>query len=154
MHSRKRYLRDGRGDAARGSRYVVPDSYYEAVDTACGAGQDIARLKRDDPDRRRAGGGKGVLLQISRDVIGPIFFQIIQRKGNEVLAKGIFAHFRVDRARPKSARRPRPAERGRRDCVRPRAAIMLNGLQERSAMPRNPVVDVLPTCPRSVRYAI
>ena len=71
----------------------VPDTYYEAVDTRVpGHGEDLARLKRDriliDGG---AGGGKGVLLQIfTETVIGPIFFEIIQRKGNEGFGEGNF----------------------------------------------------------------
>ena len=43
------------------------------------------------PDRRRADEGQGLLLQIfTQNVIGPIFFEIIQRKGNEGFGEGNF----------------------------------------------------------------
>jgi len=71
----------------------VPDTYYEAVDARLpGHGEDLARLKRDriliDGG---SGAGQGVLLQIfTETVIGPIFFEIIQRKGNEGFGEGNF----------------------------------------------------------------
>ena len=71
----------------------VPESYYEAVDTRLpGHGEDLARLQRD---RILIDGapaqGQGLLLQIFTDtVIGPIFFEIIQRKGNEGFGEGNF----------------------------------------------------------------
>jgi 4-hydroxyphenylpyruvate dioxygenase len=70
-----------------------PDSYYEAVDERLPEhGEDLARMKRNailvdgapTPD-----GGR--LLQIfTRTVIGPIFFEIIQRKGDEGFGEGNF----------------------------------------------------------------
>ena len=79
---------------ARGISFMsVPDTYYEAVDTRLpGHGEDLARLKRDriliDGG---SGAGKGLLLQIfTETVIGPIFFEIIQRKGNEGVGEGNF----------------------------------------------------------------
>jgi len=71
----------------------VPETYYEAVDTRLpGHGEDLRRLKRDQilidgaPSQ-----GQGLLLQIFTDtVIGPIFFEIIQRKGNEGFGEGNF----------------------------------------------------------------
>src|SRR5213079_1999883 len=71
----------------------VPETYYEAVDARlAGHGEDLARLKRD---RILIDGapaqGQGLLLQIFTDtVIGPIFFEIIQRKGNEGFGEGNF----------------------------------------------------------------
>jgi 4-hydroxyphenylpyruvate dioxygenase len=81
-------------EALRGrgvSFMAVPDTYYEAVDARLpGHGEDLARLKRDQilidgaPEQ-------GLLLQIFTDtVIGPIFFEIIQRKGNEGFGEGNF----------------------------------------------------------------
>jgi 4-hydroxyphenylpyruvate dioxygenase len=72
---------------------AVPQTYYEAVDARLpGHGEDLARLERDqilidgDP-----GEGQGLLLQIfTETVIGPIFFEIIQRKGNEGFGEGNF----------------------------------------------------------------
>jgi 4-hydroxyphenylpyruvate dioxygenase len=71
----------------------VPETYYEAVDTRLpGHGEDLVRLKRDQilidgaPTQ-----GQGLLLQIfTETVIGPIFFEIIQRKGNEGFGEGNF----------------------------------------------------------------
>src|ERR1700739_3628909 len=71
----------------------VPDTYYEAVDTRVpGHGEDLNRLRRD---RILIDGapvaGQGLLLQIlTETVIGPIFFEIIERKGNEGFGEGNF----------------------------------------------------------------
>jgi 4-hydroxyphenylpyruvate dioxygenase len=71
----------------------VPDTYYEAVDTRVpGHGEDLGRLRRDRIliDGAPAA-GKGLLLQIfTETVIGPIFFEIIQRKGDEGFGEGNF----------------------------------------------------------------
>ncbi|TMJ61897.1 MAG: 4-hydroxyphenylpyruvate dioxygenase, partial [Alphaproteobacteria bacterium] len=71
----------------------VPETYYEAVDARLpGHGEDLARLKRDQIliDGAPAQ-GQGLLLQIfTETVIGPIFFEIIQRKGNEGFGEGNF----------------------------------------------------------------
>ena len=50
--------------------------------------------------------GQGLLLQIfTQNVIGPIFFEIIQRKGNEGFGEGNFkALFESHRARPDAPR--------------------------------------------------
>jgi 4-hydroxyphenylpyruvate dioxygenase len=72
---------------------AVPETYYEAVDARLpGHGEDLARLKRDQilvdgaPTQ-----GQGLLLQIfTNTVIGPIFFEIIERKGNEGFGEGNF----------------------------------------------------------------
>ena len=50
--------------------------------------------------------GQGLLLQIfTQNVIGPIFFEIIERKGNEGFGEGNFkALFEVDRTRPDAPR--------------------------------------------------
>ena len=71
----------------------VPDTYYEAVDTRVpGHGEDLARLRRDQILIDGAPGtGQGLLLQIfTNTVIGPIFFEIIERKGNEGFGEGNF----------------------------------------------------------------
>jgi len=71
----------------------APDTYYEAVDARLpGHGEDLARLARDRIliDGAPTKGG-GLLLQIfTQTVIGPIFFEIIQRKGNEGFGEGNF----------------------------------------------------------------
>ncbi len=71
----------------------TPDAYYDKVDERVpGHGEDLDRLRRSDilidgaPHQ-----GKGLLLQIfTQPVIGPIFFEIIQRKGNEGFGEGNF----------------------------------------------------------------
>jgi 4-hydroxyphenylpyruvate dioxygenase len=69
----------------------VPATYYEAVETRLpGHGEDLARLRRDQILIDGAP-GQGLLLQIFTDtVIGPIFFEIIQRKGNDGFGEGNF----------------------------------------------------------------
>jgi 4-hydroxyphenylpyruvate dioxygenase len=78
----------------RGVHFMaVPETYYEAVDGRLpGHGEDLARLQRDQIliDGAPAQ-GRGLLLQIfTETVIGPIFFEIIQRKGNEGFGEGNF----------------------------------------------------------------
>src|SRR5579872_6243493 len=71
----------------------TPDTYYERLDNRIkGHGEDVARLKRDrillDGERDEK---TGLLLQIfTQNAIGPIFFEIIQRKGNEGFGEGNF----------------------------------------------------------------
>jgi 4-hydroxyphenylpyruvate dioxygenase len=70
---------------------AVPQTYYAAVDARLpGHGEDLARLERD---RILIDGApsQGLLLQIfTETVIGPIFFEIIERKGNEGFGEGNF----------------------------------------------------------------
>ncbi len=68
-----------------------PDTYYEGVDArVSGHREDLAELSRrriliDGSDK------DGILLQIfTQNAIGPIFFEIIQRKGNEGFGEGNF----------------------------------------------------------------
>src|SRR5438132_1452982 len=71
----------------------VPDTYYEAVDARVpGHDEDLARLKRNQILIDGApSAGQGLLLQIfTETVIGPIFFEIIQRKGDEGFGEGNF----------------------------------------------------------------
>jgi 4-hydroxyphenylpyruvate dioxygenase len=72
---------------------TVPDTYYEGVDARLpGHGEDLAHLARERIliDGAPTEGG-GLLLQIfTQTVIGPIFFEIIQRKGNEGFGEGNF----------------------------------------------------------------
>jgi 4-hydroxyphenylpyruvate dioxygenase len=84
----------GTVEALRGrgvSFMAVPQTYYEAVDRRLpGHGEDLARLGRDQIliDGAPA---QGLLLQIfTETVIGPIFFEIIERKGNEGFGEGNF----------------------------------------------------------------
>ena len=71
----------------------TPDTYYEAVAARVpGHRESLQELRT----RRilidgNAEKGEGILLQIfTRNVIGPIFFEIIQRKGNEGFGEGNF----------------------------------------------------------------
>jgi len=74
----------------------TPDTYYDRVDARVpNHGEDLDRLKRNrilidgegiDKDRH-----EDKLLQIfTETVIGPIFFEIIQRKGNDGFGEGNF----------------------------------------------------------------
>jgi 4-hydroxyphenylpyruvate dioxygenase len=69
----------------------TPDSYYDLLDRRLpGHGEDLERLRRN---RVLLDGspGAGLLLQIfTQTVIGPIFFEIIQRKGDEGFGEGNF----------------------------------------------------------------
>jgi 4-hydroxyphenylpyruvate dioxygenase len=70
-----------------------PDTYYEAVDRRVpGHSEKLEELRKrrilidGNPDH-----GEGLLLQIfTQNVIGPIFFEIIQRKGNQGFGEGNF----------------------------------------------------------------
>lgn len=69
----------------------TPDTYYELLDKRLpGHGEDLARLRKNRILVDGAPGG-GLLLQIfTQTVIGPIFFEIIQRKGDEGFGEGNF----------------------------------------------------------------
>ncbi|MFP2769654.1 4-hydroxyphenylpyruvate dioxygenase [Oceanisphaera sp. KMM 10153] len=72
---------------------TTPDTYYEKLDTRLpGHGEDLPRLQENQILMDGAPTeGQGLLLQIFTDtVIGPIFFEIIQRKGNEGFGEGNF----------------------------------------------------------------
>ncbi|WP_419825545.1 4-hydroxyphenylpyruvate dioxygenase [Sphingomonas sp.] len=68
------------------------DTYYELVDKRVpGHGEDLERMRRNRILIDGDVGGEGLLLQIfTEPVIGPIFFEIIQRKGNEGFGNGNF----------------------------------------------------------------
>ncbi|MDX1575724.1 MAG: 4-hydroxyphenylpyruvate dioxygenase [Kiloniellales bacterium] len=68
-----------------------PEAYYAGIDARLpGHGEDLKRLKRLGVLIDGAPGG-GLLLQIfTKTVIGPIFFEIIQRKGDEGFGEGNF----------------------------------------------------------------
>ena len=79
---------------SRGIKFQdTPDTYYELVDKRVeGHGEPTAELEKR---RILVDGapteGQGLLLQIfTQNVIGPIFFEIIQRKGNEGFGEGNF----------------------------------------------------------------
>jgi 4-hydroxyphenylpyruvate dioxygenase len=69
----------------------TPDSYYEGIEArVSGHGETVGEL-----ERRRilidGSVGSGILLQIfTKNAIGPIFFEIIQRKGNDGFGEGNF----------------------------------------------------------------
>ncbi len=69
----------------------TPDTYYEGVDArVTGHREDLSELRR----RKVLIDGSqetGILLQIfTKNVIGPIFFEIIERRGNEGFGEGNF----------------------------------------------------------------
>src|ERR1700761_9041962 len=70
----------------------TPDTYYERLDNRIkGHGEDVPRLKRDKILMDGAPEDSGLLLQIfTQNSIGPIFFEIIQRKGNQGFGEGNF----------------------------------------------------------------
>ena len=84
----------------------TPESYYEGIDARVpGHSEKIAEMQRrrilidGNPQK-----GEGLLLQIfTQNVIGPIFFEIIQRKGNEGFGEGnfkaLFASIALDQIR-------------------------------------------------------
>jgi 4-hydroxyphenylpyruvate dioxygenase len=71
----------------------TPDTYFEVIDERVpGHGEDVPRLARNriliDADAETK---TKLLLQIfTQNAIGPIFFEIIQRKGNEGFGEGNF----------------------------------------------------------------
>ena len=78
----------------RGVRFqATPDTYYEQLDARVpGHGENLQRLRADGilvdgaPTE-----GQGLLLQIfTENQVGPIFFEMIQRKGNEGFGEGNF----------------------------------------------------------------
>ena len=82
---------------AKGVRFLdTPDTYYAAVNKRVpNHGEDLERLKRNriliDGEGLDKESKEDKLLQIfTETVIGPIFFEIIQRKGNEGFGEGNF----------------------------------------------------------------
>jgi 4-hydroxyphenylpyruvate dioxygenase len=71
----------------------VPDTYYEMIDDRVpGHREDLERMRENriliDADKETQ---KRLLLQIfTQTCVGPIFFEIIQRKGNEGFGEGNF----------------------------------------------------------------
>src|SRR3984893_15982712 len=79
---------------ARGMRFQdTVDTYFDGIDARVpGHGESVQRLREN---RILIDGaptqGQGLLLQIfTENAIGPIFFEIIQRKGNEGFGEGNF----------------------------------------------------------------
>jgi 4-hydroxyphenylpyruvate dioxygenase len=76
----------------RGMRFLeVPPAYYKKLNERLpGHREDFDRLRRNGILIDGAP-GRGLLLQIfTKTVIGPVFFEIIQRKGNEGFGEGNF----------------------------------------------------------------
>jgi 4-hydroxyphenylpyruvate dioxygenase len=71
----------------------TPETYFDVIDQRIpDHGEDVARLQRNkilidaDPETKQR-----KLLQIfTKNAFGPIFFEIIQRKGNEGFGEGNF----------------------------------------------------------------
>ena len=89
-----------------------PETYYEMSQArVSGHDEPIERMKKHgiliDGEGVVDGGMTKILLQIfSKTVIGPIFFEFIQRKGDEGFGEGNFrALFEFDRGRPDPPRR-------------------------------------------------
>jgi 4-hydroxyphenylpyruvate dioxygenase len=79
---------------AQGVEFLdTPDTYFEVIDQRVpNHGEDVARLQKNkiliDADAETK---QRKLLQIfTQNAIGPIFFEIIQRKGNEGFGEGNF----------------------------------------------------------------
>ncbi len=79
---------------AQGVKFLdTPSTYYDVINERIpGHGEDVARMTQNkilidaDPETKRK-----LLLQIfTQNAIGPIFFEIIQRKGNEGFGEGNF----------------------------------------------------------------
>ncbi len=71
---------------------TTPDTYYEKLDARVpGHGENVSALQSRNILLDGAPGDTGILLQIfTQDAIGPVFFEIIQRKGNEGFGEGNF----------------------------------------------------------------
>lgn len=69
----------------------TPDTYYELLNQRLpNHGEDLERLKKNRILLDGAPDG-GLLLQIfTENQLGPIFFELIQRKGNEGFGEGNF----------------------------------------------------------------
>jgi len=73
-----------------------PDTYFERIDGRLPKhGEDVVRLKKNgiliDGEGVVDGGQTKVLLQIfSANAIGPIFFEFIERKGDDGFGEGNF----------------------------------------------------------------
>ena len=79
---------------AAGVKFLdTPDTYFDVIDVRVpNHGEDVPRLRRNsiliDADPKRT---QRKLLQIfTQNAFGPIFFEIIQRKGNEGFGEGNF----------------------------------------------------------------
>jgi 4-hydroxyphenylpyruvate dioxygenase len=81
-------------DALRGNGIEfqdTPDTYYEGVDARVAGHQESLERMKERGILIDGSVKDGILLQIfTKNVIGPIFFEIIQRKGNEGFGEGNF----------------------------------------------------------------
>jgi 4-hydroxyphenylpyruvate dioxygenase len=74
----------------------TPETYYDLVDKRLpGHGEDLGQLREEriliDGAPTSDGRGGGLLLQIfTETVIGPVFFELIQRKGDDGFGEGNF----------------------------------------------------------------
>lgn len=73
----------------------VPDTYFKMIEERLpGHGEDLERLKKNriliDGDTSDAEEKKLLLQIFTNTVIGPVFFEIIQRKGDEGFGEGNF----------------------------------------------------------------
>ncbi|WP_325895049.1 4-hydroxyphenylpyruvate dioxygenase [Grimontia sp. NTOU-MAR1] len=77
---------------SRGMRFMdTPDTYYENVNSRVGGHEESVDQLRDLRVLIDGNAETGILLQIFTDtVIGPVFFEIIQRKGNQGFGEGNF----------------------------------------------------------------
>ncbi len=82
---------------ARGMKFMdTPDTYYDRVDERIpNHGEDLERMRKNrillDGEAADKEHDEQLLLQIfTNTVIGPLFFEIIQRKGNEGFGEGNF----------------------------------------------------------------
>ena len=85
----------------------TPETYYELLDRRLpNHGEDVSRLQKNRILLDGAPGG-GLLLQIfTENQIGPIFFEIIQRKGQRRLRRRqLQGPVRIDRTGPDAPRR-------------------------------------------------
>ena len=93
------------------------ETYYELVDKRVpGHGEDLERLRKNRILIDGNVGDEGILLQIfTENLFGPIFFEIIQRKGNEGFGNGnfqaLFESIELDQIRRGVIKvEPQPAE--------------------------------------------
>ena len=120
----RRHLRHRRQAARQRHPFQdSPDTYYDMIDERLpGHGHDVAEMRKrrilidGSPET-----GEGLLLQIfTENMVGPIFFEIIQRKGNEGFGEGnfkaLFESIELDQIRrgviPRQDRRLNSRNRG------------------------------------------
>ena len=81
-------------DALRANGLVfqdTPDAYYERIDARVAGHQESIQELQSRRILIDGSAEEGILLQIfTANVIGPIFFEIIQRKGNQGFGEGNF----------------------------------------------------------------